>query len=681
MRLYLDIETRSISNLTRVGTHPYSEDPSTQIIGFSYAFGERELPVWILTGPKPVVPQSIQDHIAAGGEVWAHNAEFERLIWNATMPGPGIRISQTRCTMAMARSMGLPASLGQAAAAAGIVSRKDYAGYRLMMKMCEPRETVTGKCPDCGPKKRGGRCRRCGGTGQVVFAWHEDPADVARLGDYCIQDVNVLRELARRLLPLTDRELQIYHVDQAVNDRGVLIDVELAKKAETIRSAEVIRLDNEIDTLTRHKVKTGNCHVALARWLQDWGLPAHGVAQEDVTALLARDDIPPLCRKVLQARHDIGKSSLAKIPAFIEMVSRDQRLKANLNYYGAGQTGRWTGKGVQLHNLPRPELGPELIAAAIKLLEDSSPEEWMKLTGIYYGNPLNVLADCLRGLLIPDPAFRGVRPVLTIHDEIVLEADGQFVVLDYAQVEARGLAFLAGHREDLAVFAANGPIYELRASRIWGRPPESFAKGSKERHIAKETVLGCGYGMGHKKFKDYLGAKGLYVSSPDAQRIVHGWREDHKEVTSWWTELKDAAFSAVENPNVAQHVRGGVEFQVSGSFLFCRIPSGRQICYPFPRLEERKAPWGENVRALTYMVWRQKKWVRDSTFGGKLAENIVQGFCRDLLADALVRFELECPAGFLRSKESFEEFMCRAPKWADGMPIKVEGFTCQRYRK
>lgn len=658
-RLYLDLETRSRVDLKEAGTHRYAEDPSTEIIGFSYAFDD-ETPQWVEVHSGSVPSMRVYGHIADGGEVWAHNAEFDRTLWNAALPRQvgniaPISIPQTRCTMASCRAMGLPGSLGGAAEALGLPQKKDWEGHKLMMSLCKPTTNGT---------------------------FLEDPAAIAKLGKYCNQDIRTLREVAKRVLPLSTRELEIYHTDQQLNDRGVLIDQQLATKAQRVYEIESLRLNLEIRRLTRNEVAGGNCHVALKRWLQDHFVPVDGVDQNEVRGALALPDLPEHCRAVLQARHDIGKSSLAKISAFLTMVSGDGRLRGNLNYAGAGQTLRWSGKGVQLHNLPRPELAAEHVRPAIDALIALSAEEWIQVCAVSWGNPLNVLADCLRGILVPGSHGTlgplGSRPVLTIHDEILLELGGCFVALDYAQVEARALVHLAGHQEDLEVFRSNGPIYELRAARIFGIPVSAVKKNSRERHIAKETVLGCGYGMGPGKFQTYLGSKGLHVTQGEARKIVSGWRNDHPEVTHWWEELKVAAFAALDNPGVAQAVKGRVSFLASGSFLFCTLPSGRHTCYPYPRLEPKRAPWGAEVLALTYMVWRQKKWQRDSTFGGKLAENIVQGYCRDLLADALVRFEKERPTG---SVEDLELFMARLPSWATGMPMKVEGWSDVRYRK
>lgn len=680
-RLYLDIETGSDLELDEVGLYRYLESPRSRIIGFAYAFNDHD-PVWVdCTDPVVRIPREIFVHIAKGAEVWIFNAEFDRNIWNALLPRvcgniAPISIEQTRCVMAMARNQALPAGLEGFVASVGLKMRKDEEGYRIMKTLCRPKEAVTGPCPEKHRKKV---CWRCNGTGQLVFAWHDDKELYRKLGVYACQDIHLLREGSWRVLPLSRTELEVYQVDQAMNDLGVKIDVELAKKANTVFEQETMRLDAEIVRLTNGIVKGGHCHVALKKWLISWGVPVDGVAQDDVEDALARDDLPPVCRQVLQARSDISNASLAKIPAFLRMVSGDGRLRGNQIYHGAGQTGRFNGRGAQLLNLKRPDLPAPLIKAAIQLLVDNTPDEWIKLVSIYYGNPLRVLANCLRGMLIPDKGFKGIRPVVPIHDEIVLEVDGRFIALDYAQVEARALALLAGHKSDLETFRNNGPIYELRAAKIFNLPVSAIGKSSKERHVGKETVLGSGFGMGHKKFHAYITGKGGRITLAEAKRAIDGWREDHPEVTGWWEALTDGAFEAIKNPGQRQKVRGGVTYWTSGSFLFCEIPSGRRICYPYPRLEEKTTPWGETKLTLTYNVWRKGQWVRDSTHGGKLAENIIQGYCRDLLCDALVRFQKTPPRG--RTVKELEQFMAILPPWAEGMPMKVEGYEDDRYRK
>jgi DNA polymerase len=342
--LHLDFETRSACDLKRAGLHVYARHQSTSILCAAYSFDEGPIELWF--SGSPLDPRVI-DHVAKGLPVWAHNVAFEREVWNQAGDKfwPRFTIEQSHCTMALAYAMALPGSLDNASAAAGISQKKDMAGWRLMMKLSRPREIRA--------------------DGSIV--WWEDPSDLKRLGEYCVQDVVVERELLKRLLALSPRETRIWRLDQWINRRGVQIDVRAANLAMKIVEQELDRLNKEMREVTGNKVATCSATKQLTDWLISRGLDVDGVAKADVLELLDQD-IPEDCRRALLLRQEAAKSSTAKLSMMLDGVGEDGRIRGIFQYCGAG-TGRWAGRRIQPQNFPRPKLSQSEIDNVFEILE------------------------------------------------------------------------------------------------------------------------------------------------------------------------------------------------------------------------------------------------------------------------------------------------------------------------
>lgn len=692
--LRIDFETRSAIDLKKVGVHVYAVHATTDVWCAAFAFDDGPIEVWT---PGSPCPPAIRAHLTAGGEIHAYNANFERILWREVMgpkhgwPVPALE--QYHCTMAAALAMALPGSLEDCASALGVASQKDMAGYRLMLQMCRPRRTE----PD----------------GRIV--WWDEPDKIARLAAYCMTDVETERQIAARVLPLRPSERAVWLLDQIINDRGVGIDRPLCESFRRIVADLTASLDAEMKRVTDYAVTACSQTATLTAWLGRQGVPTDSVAKEALEDLLAREDIPAAARRALELRQQAAKASTAKIGAMLDRSPVDGRMRGNLQYHGAG-TGRWAARGAQLQNLPRPTIdGKPAKGSSVEDVIGLAAKRGTAALELLYDNPMEAVSACIRGLIVPDTGHR-------------------LMSADFSNIEGRVLAWLAGQEDKLEAFRlydrGEGPdLYIVAAAGIYGTPIKQVQPDWRQGGKVAELALGYQGGVGafSKMASVYkLKLAALYdavyeAASPfnrdraedafeqrgkgsglsreawlAAELIKLAWRQKNDKIAAFWPDLENAAVAAVADPGEMVRV-GPVVYRKSGSFLWCRLPSGRALCYPYAELEEVELPWGGTKKGLVYKSVDQftKRWSHKKFYGGLAAENITQAVARDVMVEAMLRVEAAGYPTVLTvhdeivaeprlgqgSLEEFERLMAVVPPWIAGCPISVAGWAGARYRK
>jgi len=638
----------------------------------------------------PLTKGAVYEHITSGGRVVAHNAPFELAVWNEIMVKrygwPILKPEQTHCTMAQAYAMGLPGGLEDAALALGLSVLKDAEGRSLMLRMARPRR-MEGDTP----------------------IWWDDADKLARLYEYCKQDVRVERELEQRLAPLSEHERRVWLMDFAINQRGVAVDLETAKAGVKMVERIQERVTQELTSLTDGAVTSVTALIPLKQWLDARGCQTTdtGLAKDVVEAMLKNDDYSPEVRRALLLRQESGKASVAKLDRMVKLAGSDSRLHNSLQYYGAA-TGRWAARGVQVHNLVRDMPPAHIVEEILGHVRDGALD-WIDMA---YGPPMTMLSRCSRSFFVAPPGRK-------------------LIAGDFAGVESRGVAWIAGEEWKLKAFRASdaktGPgIYELTASKTLGVPLEKIGKDSIERQVGKVEELAFAYQGGIGAARKFLPAS--MKNTPDAtlNQWKLAWRAEHPAIAGrlttnantrrsyiqggFWKGIEAAALNAVRCPGelfTAGFPGRGVAFKKAGSFLWCQLPSKRVLCYPYPKILPGKysdqltymtVP-GEDTSSIIADVKNANNWARVSTYGGSLTENVVQALCRDLLVDVMLRLtdngakivlhvhdEIVIEVGSnlkwnAAARDEMEEQMRTPPEWAKDFPLWAECKIMQRYGK
>ena len=658
---HIDFETRSTVDLRKTGVYVYAEDPTTDVWCAAYAIDDGPVKTWL---PGQHCPSEIVTHIANGGAMWAHNAQFERLIWKHILKPkygwPLPLLLQWNCTMARAYAMSLPGALDSAAAALGIGEAKDPVGYRIMLRMSKPRRFENNKP-----------------------VWWDDPVRIKQLVAYCIQDVVVERMLHARLMELRALEKDVWLLDQKINDRGVYVDRKLCNAAKPIIEETLRRLNHEIRIISKGLIPSCDAVAKIVEFCNARGVDTDSVARDNVTELLALPALPPDVRRVLELRAEAGKAAVKKIDALLIGCSKDGRARGLLAYHGAS-TGRWSARRFQPQNIKRPKDKDQESLIPIVMTGSCNAVELLA------GSPLEVVGDVLRGMIVAAPGR-------------------SLYAADYSNIEGRALAWLAGEKWKVEAFRAfdhgTGPdLYKLTYGRSFGIPLEHV--DGEKRQIGKVMELALGYQGGVGAFQTMAGAYGIEVDDEIANELKVAWREAHPKIQQFWYDVEDAAIRAVVKPGLTVSC-GKIAFKTAGSFLFMRLPSGRALTYPYPKIQEIQTPWGTQKLALTYKsvvnpsnnrrVVREpnnsSNWARISTYGGSLVENATQAVARDVMAEAMLRVEA---AGYpvvltvhdeIVSEtedgevDEFQILMETPPAWAVGFPITAKAWCGPRYKK
>ena len=635
MTVSIDFETRSAVDLRKTGVYKYAADQSTDIWCMAYkAPWSDDVLVW---QPGDAVDTHLEDWIMAGGLLSAWNANFERVIWNEIMVGryqwPATKIKQWRCTMAQASAMGLPRALGQAAAVLGVEEQKDKAGAALMLRMARPRKV----------------------NADGSYTWWNTKDKIEQLVAYCRQDVRTELSVAETLNAMPDSERRLYQLDQRINDRGVKVDIDLIDRVSKLANTASENIDAEMKRLTNGQVKAATNAMDLTAWLRGYELNVNSVDKQTVTRMLAMDGLHPIIKQVLRLRQDGAKSSTAKYDAMVNAANADDRMRGLLMYHGAA-TGRWSGRLVQPQNFPRPQKKQdELDEIIAKLKADKDVSE--------HGAGTVLASDLLRSMLIAEDGHR-------------------LMFADYSAIEARVLAWVAGQNDLVETFRKGGDVYKEMASAIYNVDVESVTDG--QRQVGKMAILGCGYGMGGKRFAEQCATMGIKVDEDEAKRIVAVYREKNDRIAQYWRDIEQ---------EFVEMVKGAGRLRTVG----LPLPSGRSLTYHNPRIIQRETPWGamRDTAQVDTLNSVTRQWVSQIIWGGLLTENVVQATARDIMATAMMALEVkgynvilsvhdeiisEVPDGF-GSLDEMIDIMTQVPAWAQGCPINAEGKEGKRYRK
>lgn len=652
-RLFVDIETYSSADIKAAGLYPYVEanDFEVLLVAYAWDYGPVQL-LDLMAGPHSPDTQAVAEALANPGIIKvAHNCTFERNAlgrqYRQYLPP-----EQWEDTMIIAAQHGLPMSLDAAGDALGIERQKLKSGTLLINYFCKP----------CKPtKSNGGRTRNLP---------HHAPEKWEEFKRYCVRDVEAMQEIHRRLawLKQPSWESRVQALDARINERGVLIDLQLAGAAVDVDQRFKAEHAEEMKQLTG--LENPNSVSQLKEWLQAVaGMECESLSKQAAGDLRAKAT-DKTTRRVLELRQLLGKTSTTKYQAMTRAACRDNRVRGLLQYYGAGRTGRWAGRLVQVQNLPQNHL--DNIAQVRELVRAGDLES----LEMCFDSVPDVLSQLIRTAFIAKPGHT-------------------FLVADYAAIEARVIAYLAGERWRQEVFAQGGDIYCSSASQMFGVPVVKHGVNGHLRQKGKVAELACGYGGGVSALKAF-GADRMGLTEEEMQNIVDQWRQASPTIPRFWRETEKAAKNALTHPGKLYPVYSKAGHTVATYWqdkdaLRCRLPSGRILSY-----------WGAYIgdykdrSSVLFMGQNQttRKWERTETWGGKLVENIVQAYARDCLAVALLRLDA---AGWKIVFHVHDEVIVEAPEgarwqdvaavmgepidWAPGLLLRGDGYTTKFYMK
>jgi DNA polymerase len=638
--LWIDFETRSRCDLGTKGVYNYAQDRSTDVLCMSYAFDDDEVVTWT---PDAPFPDTVRNHT---GRIYAHNAAFERLIFWYVLQ-VNFDLKQFYCTAAQARANCLPGSLEDVGRAISSVMRKDYRGSQLIRALSIPRT-----------------------DGQFT----EDPALMAEMIAYCEQDVRAMRAVSKAMRPLSDQELADYHINEQINDRGVLLDLPLAQAAIRYAAAELDEIQTLVNELTDGAI-TSVRSPRMREWVLErvgeqakklmWNGEKYSIDKNVRANLLLMenpDEIPPHVADVIQCADDLWASSVAKFSRLSHLADEDDhRVRGAFVFAGGSATGRASSYGAQVHNFTRKcAEHPDEVRQAMVRGHAIVPKYGKRIT------------DVLKGML---------RPAL-------IPAQGKrFIAADWSAVEARVTAWASADPQAeavLDVFRSGRDIYKREAAGIYRVAEDAVDKD--QRQIGKVAILSLGFAGGIGAFSAMGRAYGVVMTESDSRRIVDAWRRSNQWAVKYWAKLEEAYTRALRNKG-REFSAGRVTYLFDGQHLWYALPSGRILCYPFAKFE------GENI---TYVkaAWKPaadaKEWPRARLWKGLACENITQAIANDLLRHSLrqlsdvvlhVHDEIVLETDDPAAENKLKDVMCTPPDWAQGLPLNAEVEVMSRYGK
>jgi len=643
----IDIETFSSVNLTKCGVYRYCESPDFEVLLFGYSVDGGEAQVINLACGEKIPPLIISALSDPTITKWAFNAQFERICLSRFLGFPtGTYLGPTgwHCTMVWSATLGLPLSLEGVGSVLGLEKQKLQEGKNLIKYFCVP-------C--AATKANGGRRRNL--PQHDTEKWELFKA-------YNKRDVETEMGIQDKLskFPVSDTEWANYRLDQIINDHGITLDMDFVKQAICCDKVTKTRLRSLMQNLT--SLENPNSVQQMKEWLADNGLETDTLGKAVVAELIktAPDDL----KKVLSLRQELAKSSVKKYTAMENVVSSDGRARGLIQFYGANRTGRFSGRLIQVHNLPRNYL-PDLEDAR-NLIKAGL----FDAVDMLYDSTSGVLSELIRTAFVPKDGYR-------------------FIVADFSAIEARIIAWFAGEQWRMDVFENGGDIYCASASQMFHVAVEKNGINGHLRQKGKIAELALGYGGSIGALKA-MGALQMGVLEEELQPLVTAWRQSNPRIVKFWWDVDKAAMTAVRQKTTTE--TRGIRFTYLSGMLLITLPSGRNLVYVKPRIGVNR--FGSDC--VTYEgVGGTKKWERIESYGPKFVENIVQATARDILTEAMQRlsssgFEivmhvhdeavLEVPIG----KSSIDEIcqiMAKRPTWAKGLLLGADGFECKFYKK
>ena len=650
----IDIETKSDKDISKCGVYAYTDTPYFDILLFAYSIDGQPVQVVDMANgeeiPENVLAALVDENVIK----MAFNVNFERVCLSKYLRknypqyfqsysidedtvGDFLNPESWHCSMIHARTLGLPSSLAEVGKVLGIEQQKMTEGKALIKFFCVPYDTIDGVPQFHSPTD------------------YPDKWEIFKA--YNKRDVEAELEIDRRLsrFPVPDFLWKEFYLDQEINDRGILVDMQLADKAIGLDAEAKEELTAEMKRLTG--VENPNSVYQLLDWLETQGYKSDSLGKTQVQELIKTAKEP--VKSVLQMRLQLSKSSVKKYTAMKNTACSDNRARGMFSFYGASRTGRWAGRNVQLQNLPQNYL-PDL-SEARELVKYGSFEDIQML----YDDVPDTLSQLIRTAFIPRQGMK-------------------FIVADFSAIEARVIAWLAGEEWRMKAFANGEDIYCASASKMFGVPVVKHGENGHLRQKGKISELACGFGGSVGAMKAMGGSE---MSDAELKQIVTDWRTASPHIVQLWWDVENAAIKAVRDKTETE--THGIHFSYESGFLFIRLLSGRRLAYVKPRIGENR--FGGD--SITYEgIGTGRKWERLETYSGKLVENIVQATARDLLFYSMQTLSqyfivghihdemiIECPKD--TKLDEICQQMAITPDWAKGLLLRADGYECSFYKK
>lgn len=664
--IHLDFETFSAADLIELGAYRYASDKSTQILMAAVAVNAEDPVIWVHPDHESDLVQSDPraEEIMAMWEdpavsVYAHNAQFETALSLYRMEKDiGVvppRIEQWRCTQTMARRAAIPSSLAKCSEYLELDFQKDKKGLALIKKFSIPQKITKKQLKS-----------RIMGT--------DDPEAFAEFTEYCLQDVRTEQAVHEKLKLFEFRgaQLDAFIFDAKLNQRGIPVNRKALLNAQKIIVEVLDELGGRFQELTGFTHKQ---NVKVAQWFKARGYPGKGMGADEIEKAMKTVEKWAKNRKTVEAlevRQALGFAAVGKVSKMLECDCGDGWVRGCFMFYGAG-TGRWSAKLIQPQNFKRPsEHLKKHTHDAFKLIEKGVTRDELE---IYFGNPLDVISSSIR--------------------HFIQWQEGMMLDADYASIEARIVCWLAGQEDALVRFRANVDSYVHMAQKIFP-DVKKIDKDGIERFVGKQSVLGCGFGMGAPKFQATCEKYGQTLDMEICEAAIDAYRKTYNLVAKLWKECERAARNAILHPGRIFKAGPKLSFSVTSTagktFLVMKLPSGRSLVYPEPKIEAG-GKFGDQITFFGQIPMKSI-WGRVSTYGGKLVENATQATAFDLMSNGAVRadregFELvalihdealalETPG---KTLEGFTAALTTLPKWAEGLPLVAEGSVVPYYKK